>query len=116
AGLRVLVLDKRPEIASLTTRAATGAFRLQHDNRDEYELVRESLEFYLDFTARTGLEDWDLGIRRQGYLFCSRSEASAARAKTLVEIQRGFGLTDVELVSGDEARRRWPCLAPDVLQ
>ena len=32
AGLQVLVIERRNKIASLTTAAATGAFRLQHDN------------------------------------------------------------------------------------
>lgn len=116
AGLDVLVVERRAEIASLTTAAATGAFRLQHDNADELALVRESLDLYLDFAARTGLHGWDLGIRQQGYLFCTRTERSAAHARDLVAAQRGFGLTDVELLSGDEARARWPYLAPEINQ
>ncbi len=116
AGLSVLVLERRAAIASLTTRAATGGFRLQHDNREEFELVRESLDFYLDFASRTGLDGWDLGIRQQGYLFCSRQEGSAARGRDLVARQREFGLDDVEVLSGDEARHRWSFLAPGVLQ
>ena len=41
---------------------------------------------------------------------------SAAKARDLVELQRGFGLDDVELLSGDEARARWPYLAPSIVQ
>lgn len=116
AGLQVLVIERRNEIASLTTAAATGAFRLQHDNAEELALVREGVDLYLNFAERTGLDDWDLGIRQQGYLFCSRTDASAAKARDLVELQRGFGLDDVELLSGDEARARWPFLAPSIVQ
>ncbi|MEY3472241.1 MAG: hypothetical protein RLY63_916, partial [Chloroflexota bacterium] len=116
AGLQVLVVERRAEIASLTTAAATGAFRLQHDNVDEYALVREGLDLYLDFPARTGLDGWNLDVRQQGYLFCTRTEASAEHARGLVALQRGFGLTDVELLSGDEARARWPFLAPEINQ
>ena len=116
AGLQVLVVERRAEIASLTTAAATGAFRLQHDNVDEFALVREGLELYLNFAARTGLDGWDLGVRQQGYLFCTRTEESAERARELVALQRGFGLTDVELLSGDEVRARWPYLAPEINQ
>ena len=43
AGLQVLVIERRSSIASLTTAAATGAFRLQHDNADELALVQEGL-------------------------------------------------------------------------
>lgn len=116
AGLQVLVVERRAEIASLTTAAATGAFRLQHDNADELALVRESLQLYLDFAARTGLDGWDLDIRQQGYLFCSRTERSATRARALVQLQRSFGLDDVELLSGDEVRARWPYLSPEIIQ
>ena len=116
AGLDVLVLERRSEIASLTTAAATGAFRLQHDNVEELDLVREGLPLYLNFAAESGLTGWNLGIRQQGYLFCSRTDASVAKGRALVELQRSFGLTDVELLDGDAARARWPYLAPEILQ
>lgn len=116
AGLKVLVVERRSSIASLTTAAATGAFRLQHDNVDELALVQEGLPLYLNFADASGLTGWNLGIRQQGYLFCSRTEASAAKGRDLVALQRSFGLTDVELLSGDEARARWPYLAPEILQ
>jgi glycine/D-amino acid oxidase-like deaminating enzyme len=35
AGLRTVVLDARPQPATLTTAAATGAYRHQHDNLEE---------------------------------------------------------------------------------
>ena len=116
AGLQVVVLERRDDIAGLTTAAATGAFRLQHDNAEELALVREGVEFYLDFAARSGLDGWDLDIRQQGYLFCSRSAASASKGRDLVALQATFGLTDVELLSGDEARARWPYLSPNIVQ
>lgn len=116
AGLQVLVVERRPEIASLTTAAATGAFRLQHDNADELALVQEGLDLYLKFAETSGLSGWNLGIRQQGYLFCSRTEGSAAKGRDLVALQRSLGLTDVELLSGDEARARWPYLSPEILQ
>jgi sarcosine oxidase subunit beta len=44
AGLRTVVLDARPRPATLTTAAATGAYRLQFDNAEEVALVREGVE------------------------------------------------------------------------
>src|SRR5207302_958900 len=35
AGLRALVLERRPALSTLTTAAATGGFRLQFDNQEE---------------------------------------------------------------------------------
>lgn len=67
AGLQVLVIERRSSIASLTTAAATGAFRLQHDNADELALVQEGLPLYLNFAEESGLTGWNLDIRQQGY-------------------------------------------------
>jgi sarcosine oxidase subunit beta len=115
AGLRVVVLERRPALATLTTAASAGAFRLQFDNPEEVELVREGIDLVDDFAARTGLDGWDLGVRHGGYLFCSLTDASLARSRDLVTRQRDWGLADVELLTGDEARSRWPWLSPAVL-
>ena len=114
AGLSVVVLERRPALATLTTPASTGAFRLQFDNPEEIALVREGIELWDDFGARTGLSGWDLALRHGGYLFSSLTDATVARAHRLVERQRSWGLTDVEQLSGDEARARWPWLSPGV--
>ena len=66
AGLRPVVLEARPAAASLTTPASTGAFRLQFDNREETELVRESVDFILNFSEVTGEDSAPLAIRRPG--------------------------------------------------
>jgi sarcosine oxidase subunit beta len=115
AGLDVVVLERRAALATLTTPVSTGAFRLQFDNSEEIEVVREGVDLFDDFAARTGLEAWDLGLRHGGYLFCSLTDATVERSRRLVERQREWGLTDVELLTGDEARARWPWLSPDVL-
>ena len=114
AGLRVVVLERRPALATLTTPASTGAFRLQFDNPEEIAAVREGVELFDAFAERTGLDGWDLGLRHGGYLFCSLTQATVERAGRLVERQLTWGLGDVERLSGDEARARWPWLGPEV--
>ncbi|HEX5465462.1 MAG TPA: FAD-dependent oxidoreductase [Candidatus Limnocylindrales bacterium] len=116
AGLSVVVVEKRPALALLTTPVSTGAFRLQFDNPEEIALVREGVELFDAFAERTGLAGWDIDVRHQGYLFCALTEAAADRARRLVERQRGWGLDDIEVMDGDEARRRWPYLSADVIQ
>ena len=115
AGLEVVVLERHAALGTLTTPVSTGAFRLQFDNAEEIEIVREGVELFDAFADRTGLDGWDLDLRHGGYLFCSLTDATAERSRRLVERQRGWGLTDVELLSGDEARARWPWLAPEVI-
>jgi sarcosine oxidase subunit beta len=114
AGLRVVVLERRAALGTLTTPASTGAFRLQFDNAEEIAAVREGVELFDAFAERTGLDDWDLGLRHGGYLFCSLTDATLERSRRLVARQREWGLTDVELLTGDEVRARWPWVSPEV--
>lgn len=114
AGLSTVVLERRAALGSLTTPASTGAFRLQFDNPEEIATVREGVELFDHFGERTGLDRWDLGLRHGGYLFCSLTDATVERSRRLVARQRDWGLDDVELLSGDEARARWPWLSPEV--
>lgn len=116
AGLDVLLVERRPALCTLTTPASTGAFRLQFDNLEELELVRESVEVFLDFAQVTGQDTYDLGILRQGYLFATTDEARAHWQRGLVAQQHAWGQTDIEVLDGDEVRRRWPWVSEEVVQ
>ena len=51
-------------------------------------------------------------LRHGGYLFCSLTDATLERSRRLRRrASATWGLTDVELLSGDEARARWPWLS-----
>src|SRR4029077_7428274 len=78
--------------------------------------VREGIELYEDFAERAGLPGYDLGLGHNGYLFCARDADTVTRQRALVATQREFGLADVELLDGDEVRRRFPYVADTVLQ
>ena len=110
AGLRTVVVEKRPALATLTTPVATGAFRLQFDNADEVELVRESIAFFDELQQQV-----DLGLKHQGYLFVTRTATGARTQGELVAAQHRWGLTDVELLDGPEVRQRFPYLADDII-
>jgi len=116
AGLRVVVLEKRPALCTLTTPVSTGAFRLQFDNPEEIALVREGIELFDVFPSVAELPGYDLRIRKQGYLFCATSPAGVAHQRHFVEALWGWGVRDVELLDGDEAHYRFPYLSPDIVQ
>lgn len=107
-GISPIVLERRPALCTLTTPASTGAFRLQFDNREELHLVRESVDLFLNFNERTRQSTYDLNIRAQGYLWVTTERARADRARTLVELQHSWGQNDIEFLTGDEVRERWP--------
>lgn len=111
AGLRCVVLEKHKRLCSLTTPAATGAYRLQFDNPEEMAMVRKSVDFFSNFSEATGLPvEYDIGMRPQGYLWLTRTEEGVERHRKLVADQHSWGLTDVELMGQAEVERRFPYL------
>lgn len=116
AGLAPLVLEARPAPCTLTTAAATAAFRLQFEDPEELELAREAERLLADFQELTGQTEYDVELRRQGYLWLTTEERRASEQRAIVARQHALGLTDVELLDGEELRARFPFLAPAVLQ
>ena len=115
AGLRPVLLERRAALCTLTTPASTGAFRLQFDNREELELVRESVDLLSNFSEITGQTRYDPKLRRQGYLWCTTDPGRAGWQQDLVRKQHTWGQSDVEHLDGDEVRRRFPYVSPAVL-
>lgn len=115
AGLNTVLLERRPQLCTLTTPAATGAFRLQFDNEEELRLVSESVDLFLNFSEVTHQTDFDLGVRQQGYLWLTKDPVRLERQSQLVSLQRGWGLQDVEHLTGDEARARFPYVSENVV-
>jgi sarcosine oxidase, subunit beta len=116
AGIRPVLIEARPALCTLTTPVSTGAYRLQFSTEEELRLVEESVALFQNFTEVTGQSRYDAGIRAQGYLWLTTSAERAAEQRELVQRQHGWGVTDVELLSGDEVRRRFPYVAPAVVQ
>lgn len=116
AGLHPLLVERRARPCTLTTPVAAGAFRLQFDSREDLELVRESVELFLNFQDITQQSDYQSGVVQQGYLWLTTTQEGAARQRRLVAQQHSWGQTDVELLEGDEARRRFPHVGTNVIQ
>src|SRR5688500_3259144 len=87
AGLRVVVLERRPALGTLTTPAATGAFRAQFDNPEEIALVQESISLFENFAEIAGLPGYDLNMHQQGYLWLTTTQEGVQRQQALVERQ-----------------------------
>ena len=111
AGLRPLVLERRPALSTLTTAAAAGGFRLQLESRQELDLIGESVELFLHFEDATGQREHDAGLRQQGYLWVTTSDEGIERQRRLVDVQRSWGLTDVQLIADADLLTTFPFLA-----
>jgi sarcosine oxidase subunit beta len=116
AGLKPLLVEARPALCTLTTPVAAGAFRLQFDDLEELTLVRESAKLFLHFREVTGQDEYDLRVRQQGYLWLTTDERIAERQRGLVARLHAWGQGDVELLSGEEVRNRFPYVGEDVVQ
>jgi len=116
AGLDVVVVDRRAAICSMTTAVAAGGFRLQLEHPEELDLVRRSVQLFEHFAEETGQTIHDPGVRKQGYLWLARTGETAARQRELAGRQQEWGVDGIEVLSGDEARARWPWLSGDVVQ
>src|SRR5260370_28870047 len=116
AGWRVVLLEKRQALCTLTTPVSTGAFRLQFDNPEEIALVRESIELFDHFAEVAELPGYDLCLQKQGYLFCATSDDGVQHQRHFVEALHSWNVSDVELLAGDEARYRFPYLSAEIVQ
>jgi glycine/D-amino acid oxidase-like deaminating enzyme len=116
AGLAPVIVEARPQLCTLTTPVSAGAYRLQFDDLEELELVRESAELFTHFEEITGQREYDPNVVERGYLWLTTDPARAERQRALVAQLHAWGQTDVEIVPGDDVRRRWPWVSPEVVQ
>jgi D-hydroxyproline dehydrogenase subunit beta len=116
AGFHPLIVERRPALSTLTTAVAAGGFRLQLDNEEEYRLIRESVDLFLDFEAETRQRDYDPGVSRQGYLWLTTRQERAREQHAIVDAQRSWGLSDVEILDPATVLERFPWVSHDVVQ
>jgi sarcosine oxidase subunit beta len=114
AGLSVVVLERGDQLAGLTTGQSVACFRAQWDEPDHAALVLPSIDFYAAFGERIGLPGWDIGMRRNGWLFISGAAGGPTALADFVAAHRRLGVLDSEYLTGEEARQRFPWLGPDV--
>jgi len=114
AGLRTIVLEKRSALATLTTARSLEAFRAQFEDPADVAMMRESISVFENFAEGVGVPGHAISLHQQGYLFVSREAEGPARVAVRVAGQKAAGLDDVECLTGEEARRRFPYLAPEV--
>lgn len=113
AGLRPLIVERLPALARLTTSRSMEAMRAQFVEPENVAMMAESIAFYEHFAEHTGLPGHDIGLHQQGYLFLTTQPDGAQRFRQRVASQHACGLADVEFLTGDEVRRRFPYAAAE---
>lgn len=114
AGLNTVVVEMREGLSTLTTAASIESFRAQFTEPAMATLALQSIEVWENFAEVIGIPDYDIGLRHGGYLFVTGDENKIDEVKNTVKACHAVGVTDTEFLTGDEARTRFPYLAPEV--
>ncbi len=114
AGLQTVVLEMRDGLGTLTTAASEECFRAQFSEPENVAMMKASIEVFENFPEVIGVPGYDIGLHQQGYLFYTDDPEGPQTLRAQVEHQQSIGLDDVEFLSGDEVRQRFPWASPKV--
>jgi sarcosine oxidase subunit beta len=105
----VVLVEREPQLGTMSTGRNAGGFRHQFSNAANIELSKESIDLLANFEERVGspIDFWP-----DGYLFLLSSDSSVAAFRRNVALQRRHGI-DVEWLTPEEAATRAPGIATD---
>ena len=115
AGLDTILVEARDGLSTLTTAASAECFRAQFTEPALAPLAKQSIEFFEHFAENVGLPGWDIGLHQQGYLFVTDDESMVPDLEGAVVQYHKLGITDAELLSGEQVRTRFPFVSPKVV-
>lgn len=108
AGLKTIVVERREQPGMLATAASSESVREQWMQPHNIQMMRESMDMLERIAEVVGVPGLDIGLRQQGYLFLTAEAEGARQFEHLVERQHHFCLQGVQLLDGNEVRRRFP--------
>jgi sarcosine oxidase, subunit beta len=108
-GARDVVVLERDTVGAGSTSKAAGGIRVQFGTRVEIELSLRGIAFFKRFEDEMGVP---CDFHQEGYLFVVTDEATLARFRTNVVLQRSMG-ADVRVIAPDDARALVPALNVD---
>ncbi len=115
AGLDAILVEARDGLSTLTTAASAECFRAQFTEPALAPLARKSIEFFEHFAENVGIPGWDIGLHQQGYLFVTDDESMIPDLEAALTQYHKLGVTDVELLTGDQVRVRFPFISTEVV-
>ena len=108
-GARDVVVLERDTVGAGSTSKAAGGIRVQFATRVEIELSLRAIAFFKRFEDEMGVP---CDFHQEGYLFVVTDEATLARFRGNVALQRSMG-ADVRVIAPDDARALVPALNVD---
>ena len=114
SGRQPVIVERAEALATATTAVSAHAVRCQFAEPENVAQMTESLAIYENFADLIGDVSADIDLVQNGYLFASTDEADRPRFADRVARQQSLGIADVELLDGDEIRRRFPWMSADI--
>jgi sarcosine oxidase subunit beta len=106
----ILVLERESSQGKGSTGKSMGGVRAQFSTAVNIQMSLYSIPFYAAFEDRLG---HPCDYRSQGYLFCATTEQHLAYLRGNQKKQIELGLKDVQMISAEEIRERFPQMRAD---
>jgi len=103
-GQRVLVIDELPSSGQGQNKAAIGGVRATHSDPAKIKICLQSLDIFSKWKEKTGT---DIGWKKGGYCFPVYQENEETTLKSILPIQKKFGL-NIDWVDADKIMRVVP--------
>ncbi|MDO9537752.1 MAG: FAD-binding oxidoreductase [Thermoplasmata archaeon] len=107
-GLKVLCLDNRSSSGQGENKAAIGGVRATHSDPAKITICKESLRIFSTWEEIIGT---DIGWKEGGYCFPIYTENDENTMKSMLPIQKKFGL-NIDWVSSNEIAKAVPGINP----
>ncbi len=115
AGMKVILIEKRDGLSSLTTAASAECFRTQFTEKSMADLALESVDMFEHFNDVVKVSDLDIHLTQKGYLFVTDEEARIPELEKAILQYEACGVTGSQLIKGDDLHELFPFLAPKTL-
>jgi len=115
AGLKVILVEKRDGLSTLTTAASVECFRTQFTEKSMADLALSSVSMFENFKDVVGIPDIDIGITQKGYLFVTDDPKMIPDMEKAVKRYDELGVPGSELIMGPDLHTRFPFLSPESL-
>ena len=106
AGMKVVLVEMRDALSSLTTAASVECFRTQFTEKSMADLAIESVGLFENFKEVTGLPDIDIGVTKRGYLFVTDEADMVPDLEQAVARYHELGVNTAAFISGAKLSRQ----------
>ncbi len=115
AGMKVILLEKREGLSSLSTAASVESFRTQFTESSMAQMALSSVEMLENFKDVVGIADIDINMTQNGYLFVTDDPEQLPSLEKALIRYRELGVIGSELIKDEELHERFPYLSPKAI-